>query len=254
MSPEIKQERGCAVVTGSARGIGRACAFALAEEGFNVVVNYSSERSAADAEEVSRDIKERYGVDSVAIQADVSSFEEARRLAKEAADAYGFVEVLVNNAGIARDGMLMRMTEEQFDRVIEVNLKGSFNCIRHMVPGMAKNRRGRVINLSSVAGVIGNIGQVNYSAAKAGLIGVTKSVAREFASRGVTANAVAPGFVETAMTANMNQDALEAALKTVPLGRMGQPEDIANMVAFLASDKAGYITGQVFCVDGGMAI
>lgn len=254
MEDDDRGKRGCALVTGAARGIGRACALALAEQGFDIVVNHTSESSREAAEALAADIRGAYGVDALVIRCDVSSFDDVRKMMDEACDRFGFVEVLVNNAGINHDGMLMRMKEEAFDEVIAADLKGPFNCIRHAVPRMARHHRGRIVNLSSVAGIIGNPGQANYSAAKAGLIGLTKTVAREFAGRNITCNAVAPGFIETDMTRNMNQEALESMLSTVPLGRMGKPEDIAAMVAFLASDKAGYITGQVFQVDGGMAI
>lgn len=243
----------CAIVTGGARGIGLAVSHALAASGYSVIVNHSSEGSRAVAESVARELQERYGVQAKAVQADVSQFEEAAQLVEASAEL-GTLAVLVNNAGINRDGLMLRMKEEDFDRVIEVNLKGTFNCCRAALPKMTKARFGRIVNMSSVVGVFGNAGQANYAASKAGIIGMTKSLAREVASRNVTVNAVAPGFIQTDMTDSMPEKAKEAALGRIAAKRMGNPEDVAALVAFLASDAAGYITGQVIGVDGGISL
>ena len=240
-----------AVVTGASRGIGREIAKTLAAEGAAVVVNYNgSEQRAA---EVVKEIQEAGGK-AEAIQCDVSDFEKAGELMDHVIKTYGRVDILVNNAGITRDGLLMRMSEEDFDKVVTTNLKGAFNCMKHISRQMIKQRSGRIINISSVSGVAGNAGQANYSASKAGLIGLTKSVAREMASRGITVNAVAPGFIDTEMTQVLSDKVKEAAKEQIPMKRFGATKDIANTVAFLASDEAGYITGQVISVDGGMAM
>lgn len=245
---------GCALVTGSARGIGAAIARALAADGHNVVVNYTSEGSAQAAGELAERIEAEHGVQARAVQADVSSYDEAGALVEAAIQAFGHIDVLVNNAGITRDTLLMRMSEEQFDGVLSVDLKGVYNVCRHAVGPMAKQRFGRIVNISSLSGILGQAGQANYSAAKAGVIGFTKAVARELAGRGITVNAVAPGFVATDMTANMNQKVLDEMEGQIPLKRIGTPEDIADAVAFLASERASYITGQVLQVDGGLGI
>ena len=245
---------GCALVTGSARGIGAAIVQALAADGHNVVINHTSEHSKQAAEELAATVRAEHGVQALAIQADVSSFEQARELVEAAIEAFGHIDVLVNNAGITRDALLMRMSEEQFDDVLAVDLKGVYNVCRHAAGPMVKQRFGRIVNVSSVSGIMGQAGQANYSAAKAGVIGFTKAVARELASRGITVNAVAPGFVETDMTANMNQKVFDEMKEQIPLKRVGKPADIANAVAFLASERAAYITGQVLQVDGGLGI
>lgn len=249
-----KSGRRCAVVTGASRGIGRAVARRLAEEGMDVVLNYTSEASEAAAHAQASELQARCGVHAAAVRADVSSSCEAAALIDAAIERFGRVDVLVNNAGITKDGLLMRMKEEDFDRVIAVNLKGTYNCSRAVLPAMVKARRGRIVNMSSVVGVFGNAGQANYAASKAGIIGLTKSLAREVASRNVTVNAIAPGFIETDMTRAMGEKAREAALSRIASKRLGQPEDVANAVAFLASDAAGYITGQVIGVDGGISL
>ena len=240
-----------AVVTGGAKGIGRAIALKLAEDGFNIVVNYRS--SLNSVEEVIGEIKE-IGSEAIAVQGDVSIFEDAKNIMKQAVDAFGRIDVLVNNAGITRDGLILRMKEEDFDKVIEVNLKGAFNCIRHVSPIMVKQRSGKIISISSVVGVTGNAGQVNYSAAKAGIIGITKSTARELASRGINVNAVAPGLIKTDMTEVLSDKVKNNTLNNIPLKRFGCAQDVANVVAFLASPSADYITGQVINVDGGMVM
>ena len=251
MSDEMK---GCAVVTGGARGIGRAVCEALAATGFDVAVNHSHAGSKDLAEATAAQLRDTYGVRALAVQADVSVFDEAQALINTATEQLGPVAVLVNNAGINRDGLLVRMKEEDFDHVIQVNLKGVFNCCRAATFAMTKARYGRIINMSSVSGVHGNAGQTNYAASKAGIVGLTKSLAREVASRNVTVNAVAPGFIQTEMTDAMPEKARDAALASIPMKRMGKPEDVAAVVAFLASDAASYVTGQVIEVNGGLAL
>lgn len=248
------QGPGCALVTGSARGIGAAIAYALAQDGHNIVLNCTSESSKDAADNLAARITGEQDVEAFAFAADVSSFDAAKELVDAAIERFGHIDVLVNNAGITRDTLLMRMSEEQFDDVIAVDLKGVYNMCRHAVGGMAKQRSGRIVNITSLSGIMGQAGQVNYSSAKAGVIGLTKALARELAGRGVTVNAVAPGFVATDMTAGMNQDVLEEMEKQIPLKRLGAVEDIAFAVAFLASDGASYITGQVLQVDGGLGI
>ena len=244
-------EKRVALVTGASRGIGRAIAVALAKDGAHVIVNYNGSREAA--EETAALIEEAGGSCTLS-KFNVADFEETETAMKALVAECGRLDILVNNAGITKDGLLMKMSEEDFDAVIDVNLKGTFHTIKAASRQMMKQRYGRIVNLSSVSGVIGNAGQANYSSSKAGVIGLTKSVARELASRGITSNAVAPGFIATDMTAAMPENVLEAASKQIPLGYIGKPEDIAAAVAFLASEQAGYITGQVLCVDGGMAI
>lgn len=246
----MSQER-IALVTGASGGIGRAIAVALAETGAYVYVNYNG--SQGKAEETVNLIKEKGGNAEIC-KFNVGDFEETGKAVSEIIAAKGRLDILVNNAGITKDGLMMMMTEEQFDDVIRINLKGAFNTIKVATRTMVKQRHGRIINITSVSGVMGNAGQANYSASKAGMIGLTKSMARELASRNITVNAVAPGFIETEMTAVLSDGVKEAAVKQIPVGRFGQPEDIANMVKYLASEEAAYVTGQVICVDGGMAM
>lgn len=238
-----------ALVTGASRGIGRSMALQLAEEGYNVAVNYAGSKEKAEA--VVEEIKAK-GVDSFAIQANVADADEVKAMIKEVVSQFGSLDVLVNNAGITRDNLLMRMKEQEWDDVIDTNLKGVFNCIQKATPQMLRQRSGAIINLSSVVGAVGNPGQANYVATKAGVIGLTKSAARELASRGITVNAVAPGFIVSDMTDALSDELKEQMLTQIPLARFGQDTDIANTVAFLASDKAKYITGQTIHVNGGM--
>lgn len=240
-----------ALVTGAGRGIGKAIALELAANGAFVIVNYNGSQTAA--EQTVSEIKEAGG-DAVAYQCNVSDFEACKEMIEALIKEYKHIDILVNNAGITRDDLLMRMKEEDFDAVINTNLKGTFNTIRHMSRYFLKQRAGKIINISSVSGILGNAGQSNYSASKAGVIGLTKAVAREMASRGINVNAVAPGFVETEMTDVLSDSVKEGLLAQIPLGRVGHAADIAKAVAFLASPAADYITGQVLSVDGGMAI
>lgn len=238
-----------ALVTGASRGIGRAIALELAGAGADVVVNYAGSEQAA--EEVVQAIK-AMGCRSIKVKADVGNVAEAEQLVSAAIEELGRIDILVNNAGITRDNLIMRMKEEEFDQVIHTNLKGVFNCVKAVTRPMMKQRYGRIINISSVVGALGNPGQVNYVAAKAGVIGLTKAAARELASRGITVNAVAPGFIATDMTDKLSEEQKAAQLPQIPLARMGQPEEIARVVRFLASDEASYMTGQTLHVDGGM--
>ncbi len=240
-----------ALVTGASRGIGAEIAKALAAEGAQVIINYNGSRDKAQA--VSDEIK-AVGGEAEIYQCCISDYTACGEMIKELIEKYGRIDILVNNAGITRDGLLMKMSEEDFDVVIDTNLKGAFNTIRHMSRWFLKQKSGKIINISSVSGILGNAGQANYSASKAGIIGLTKSVARELASRGVHVNAIAPGFIATDMTDAMPQAAKDKLTEEIPLKRIGTPKNIADMAIFLASEKSDYITGQVFAVDGGMSI
>ena len=240
-----------ALVTGGSRGIGRAIALKLAQDGCDVAILYAGRREAAD-ETVA--LLEQAGSRALAIQCNVADGAAAEAAVKEVEAQLGPIAVLVNNAGIVRDGLAMRMSSEDFRAVLDVNLTGAFHMIRACLPLFIRRRAGSIVNITSVSGMMGNPGQANYASSKAGLIGLTKTIAREVASRGVTVNAVAPGFIQTDMTAGMNEAALQKGLSAVPMGRIGKPEDVANAVSFLASDAAGYITGCVLKVDGGMYI
>lgn len=240
-----------AIVTGASRGIGRQIALTLAENGAVVIVNYNG--SAERAAEVVDQIRQGGGT-AESMQCDVADYRESEAMVGDVLKKYGRVDILVNNAGVTRDDLIVRMTEEEYDTVMDTNLKGAFHMIRHLSRNFMKLRSGKIINISSVSGVIGNAGQANYAASKAGLIGLTKSVARELASRGVCVNAVAPGFIGTEMTEAMPEQIREKAVGQIPLGRMGSPADVAGAVLFLAGAQSDYITGQVLCVDGGMAM
>ena len=238
-----------ALVTGASRGIGRSIAIQLAEEGYKVAVNYAGNKEKADA--VVEEIKAK-GVEAFAIQANVANGDEVKAMIKEVVSQFGSVDVLVNNAGITRDNLLMRMKEQEWDDVIDTNLKGVFNCIQKVTPQMLRQKSGSIINLSSVVGAVGNPGQANYVATKAGVIGLTKSAARELASRNITVNAVAPGFIVSDMTDALSEELKAQMLEQIPLAKSGEDTDIANTVPFLASEKAKYITGQTIHVNGGM--
>ena len=240
-----------ALVTGASRGIGRAIALQLAAEGAKIAINFAG--NTAKAEEVKAEI-ESNGGEAQLVQADVASAESVDEMVKKVADTWGKIDILVNNAGIIRDGLLMRMKDTDFDDVISTNLKGVYNCTKAVSKLMIKQRNGRIVNMASIVGITGNAGQTNYAAAKAGIIGFSKSAAKEFAARGITVNVVAPGFIETDMTAVFSDNIKETMLKDIPLGRAGKPEDIAQAVKFLVSDDAAYITGQVLRVDGGMSM
>ncbi len=240
-----------ALVSGGSRGIGRGIALRLAREGVKVGVNYNT--GAVQAREVVEEITSADG-EAIALQADVSDQSQVTDMVGSLLEKWERIDILVNNAGIRKDRLLMRMTTEEWDSAINVNLKGAFFCTKAVLPHMARQRRGRIINMSSVVGVAGNPGQANYSASKAGLIGLTKTVAKEMARRNITANALAPGYIITAMVEELSEELQAQVLARVPMGRLGTPEDIAGLVAFLCSDEAGYITGQVIRVDGGLAI
>ena len=235
----------CALVTGASRGIGKAIALKLASLGANLVLNYrSSEQEALEVKDM--------GVDAISVKGDISKLEDVETLVSTAKEKFGAIDIMVNNAGITKDTLILRMKEEDFDTVIDVNLKGVFNCLKTITPVMVRQKYGKIINLSSVVGISGNAGQVNYSASKAGVIGMTKSLAKEVGSRGINVNAIAPGFIETDMTDVLGDKYKDEIKKNIPLKKLGKPEDVANVVAFLASENSDYITGQVIHVDGGM--
>ena len=249
--PQTENLRRAALITGGAKGIGRAICLALAEKGMDIAVNFAG--SAAAAEETAAACR-ALGVRAVTLQADVRSPENCQKLVEDTVAALGRIDVLVNNAGITADTLMLRMTEANFDNVLATNLKGAFFCTKAASRYMMRQRYGRIVSISSVVGLHGNAGQTNYAAAKAGLIGLTKSVAKEYAARGITANVVAPGFIDTDMTAAMPDSARAAAAASIPAGKVGDAKDVAAAVAFLAGEQAGYITGQVLCVDGGMGM
>ena len=238
-----------ALITGARRGIGRVIAETMAKAGYDIAICYSGNESAAQ-ETIS--LCKKYGVQAIYVKADVSNSEDVANMFSEVKSLLGPVDVLVNNAGITKDGLLLRMTEEDFEKVVDINLKGAFLCTKAAIKDMLRAKKGSIINITSIVGVTGNAGQANYSASKAGLIGFTKSVAKEYGSKGITVNAVAPGFIQTAMTDSLPEEVKEAYLKQIPLGRFGTPEDVASVVEFLASEKAAYVTGQVIEVTGGM--
>lgn len=240
-----------ALVTGASRGLGREIAITLAQQGAKVIVNYNGSKDRAD--EVVKQITENGG-EAIAFQCNVSEFQAVEIMIKEIISQFGRIDILVNNAGITKDNLIVKMKEEDFDQVIDINLKGSFNTIKHISRQMLKQKSGKIINIASVSGVLGNAGQANYATSKAGLIGLTKTMARELASRGINVNAVAPGFIETEMTAVYNDEQKALFEGQIPFKRFGQANEVAQVVSFLASDQSSYITGQVICVDGGMAI
>lgn len=247
----MRLEGKVALITGSSRGIGAATALKLAEEGADIIINYPFAAEEGNAAEI-RDKIVKLGREVLLVEADISILAEAERMIEEALTKFGKIDILVNNAGITRDNLLLRMKEEEWDAVINVNLKGVFNCTKAVLRSMLKQKTGKIINIASVVGVMGNAGQTNYSASKAGVIGFTKSLAKEVASRGITANAVAPGFIESQMTEVLPEDVKEKMLSAIPLNRFGKPEEVANVICFLASAEADYINGQVINIDGGM--
>ena len=241
-----------ALITGASQGIGACIAKRLAKDGYNVAINhFPSDSDKANAEKVAEECRS-FGVEAELFAANVADYAQCEAMTKAVKERFGSIDALVNNAGITKDGFLVRMKDEDFDKVLAVNLRGAFVCTREAAKIMSRNRKGRIINISSVVGQMGNAGQINYASAKAGLLGLTKSCAKELASRQITVNAVAPGFIETDMTANLNDDVRANYVESIPLKRMGEAQDVAEAVAFLASDRAAYITGQVLAVNGGM--
>lgn len=254
MTEKQETQEQVALVTGASRGIGAAIARALAARGCNLALNHSSEHSAQACADLADDLQREYGIKAVVFCADVSNFEAAKEMVEGVREQLGRIDVLVNNAGVTQDGLLARMSEEAFDKVISVNLKGAFNCMRHVAPVMMKQRSGRIINISSVVGLYGNAGQVNYAASKAGIVGMTKSAAKELGARGITVNAVAPGFIDTDMTRALSEKTREGVVSRIALRELGSAEDVAAAVSFLASNEARYITGHVLTVDGGLSL
>lgn len=254
MAEKQETQEQVALVTGASRGIGAAIARALAVRGCNLALNHSSEHSAQACADLADDLQREYGIKAVVFCADVSNFEAAKEMVEGVREQFGRIDVLVNNAGVTQDGLLARMSEEAFDKVISVNLKGAFNCMRHVAPVMMKQRSGRIINISSVVGLYGNAGQVNYAASKAGIVGMTKSAAKELGARGITVNAVAPGFIDTDMTRALSEKKREGVVSRIALRELGSAEDVAAAVSFLASREARYITGHVLTVDGGLSL
>lgn len=254
MAEKQETQEQVALVTGASRGIGAAIERALAARGCNLALNHSSEHSAQACADLADDLQREYGIKAVVFCADVSNFEAAKEMVEGVREQFGRIDVLVNNAGVTQDGLLARMSEEAFDKVISVNLKGAFNCMRHVAPVMMKQRSGRIINISSVVGLYGNAGQVNYAASKAGIVGMTKSAAKELGARGITVNAVAPGFIDTDMTRALSEKTREGVVSRIALRELGSAEDVAAAVSFLASREARYITGHVLTVDGGLSL
>lgn len=240
-----------AIITGAGRGIGRAIALKLAEQGANIVIN--DIKGSTDAENTKKEI-EALGVKAICILGDVRNFDEVEDMVKQTVDEFGRVDILVNNAGITRDGLLLRMKEEDWDDVLDINLKGAFHCTKAVIKPMSKKRSGVIVNMASIVGVMGNAGQINYASSKAGLIGLTKSVAKEYAARNIRANAVAPGFIRSKMTDVLTEDVKKEYLKAIPLNRFGEVDDIANTVLYLVSDLSSYVTGQTIHIDGGLVM
>lgn len=244
-------EKRTALITGASRGIGRAIAISLAKEGYNIAINYNG--NATKAEDVKKEC-ETLGAEVITCQCNVADSNAVKAMVDVVVKALGTIDVLVNNAGITDDNLILRMKEESFDRVIDTNLKGTFNCIQHVSKVMLRKKKGKIINMASVIGISGNAGQANYAASKAGVIALTKTTAKEFASRNITANAIAPGLIESDMTDALGEQAQEQILSAIPLKRAGKPQDVADLAVFLAGDKSNYITGQVISIDGGMNI
>jgi 3-oxoacyl-[acyl-carrier protein] reductase len=242
-----------AIVTGASRGIGKSIALNLAKQGINIAFNYRDDSSSEAIDSLVKELQS-YNVEALAVKCDVSDFDAVKSFIDEILNKFNKIDILINNAGITKDGLVIRMSESSFDDVLNVNLKGTFNMIRHVTPVMFKNKKGNIINISSVIGLIGNVGQANYAASKAGVIGLTKSVAREMALVNVNVNAICPGFIETQMTSTIPEKIKETMLANIPLKRLGNPEDIAGLVSFLISKDANYITGQVINVDGGLVM
>ena len=242
-----------AIITGSSRGIGAAVALKMAQEGADIVINYPFPEEKENAQNIKQQIEET-GSSAILVQADVSKLKEAKKLIKTSQKKYNNIDILVNNAGITRDNLLLRMKESEWDQVIEVNLKGVFNCTKAIIRSLLKQKQGTIINIASVVGLMGNAGQANYSASKAGVIGFSKSMARELSSRNITVNAVAPGFIKSKMTEKLSKKVKKEMLDSIPLNRFGNPDEVAELIVFLASDKAKYITGQVINIDGGMVM
>ena len=245
------EEKKVALITGGTRGIGKAIAIKFASQGYNLALNYVSEKT--DIKELQKQFKE-YNVEVLFIKSDVSKFDECENMIRQVIEKFGKIDVLVNNAGITKDNLILRMSEDDFEKVIDINLKGTFNVTKNVVPYMMKKKTGKIVNLSSVVGISGNAGQCNYSASKSGIIGFTKSIAKELASRNIIANCVAPGFIDTDMTSVLNDNIKENISSQIPLKRMGSSEEVANLVYFLASEENTYITGQVINIDGGMVM
>lgn len=245
------EDKKVALITGGTRGIGKAIAIKFAKQGYNLVINYVSDKT--DVKELENEFKQ-YGSETLFIKTDVSKFDDCEKMVKNAIEKFGHIDVLVNNAGITKDNLILRMSVEDFERVIDINLKGTFNVTKNVVPYMMKKKTGKIINLASVVGVSGNAGQCNYAASKAGIIGFTKSIAKELASRNILANCVAPGFIDTDMTSVLSDSVKESINAQIPLKRMGSSEEIANTVYFLGGEENTYITGQVINVDGGMVM
>ncbi len=245
------EERKVALITGGTRGIGKAIAIKFAKQGYNLILNYVSDKT--NIQELEDEFKQ-YNIETLFIKTDVSKFDDCENMVKQAIERFGTIDVLVNNAGITKDNLILRMSLEDFEKVIDINLKGTFNVTKNVVPYMMKKRNGKIVNLSSVVGIVGNAGQCNYSASKSGIIGFTKSIAKELASRNILANCVAPGFIDTDMTSILNDSIKENIYSQIPLKRMGSSEEVANLVYFLAGEENTYITGQVVNVDGGMVM